>query len=101
MAVASDTSEVRAFEAALMASCSAARASAAATQAPAMEVATSSYAKTNNSQDMLVVFVLNIGDSAMHLHGAIPTAQEEDLVVDTDMVDGLGLTLLLPICHHV
>jgi hypothetical protein len=35
------------------------------------------------------------------LHDATPTAQEEDLAVDTGMADGLGLTLLLPIYHHV
>jgi hypothetical protein len=62
-----------------MASYSATRASAAATQARAMEAATSSCAKTDNSQGVPVVFALYAGDSATHLHGATTlTAQEED-----------------------
>jgi hypothetical protein len=55
----------------------------------------------SNSRGVLVVFVLSMGDSAMHLHGATPSAEEEDLAVDTGMVDDLDLMLLLPIYHHV
>jgi hypothetical protein len=39
--------------------------------------------------------------SVEHLHNATQNVQEEDLVVETGMANGLGLTLLLPICHHV
>jgi hypothetical protein len=55
---------------------------------------------TGNSRGM-IDFVLGMGDSARHLHGTTPTAQEEDLAVDTGMTDGLRLMLLLAICHHV
>jgi hypothetical protein len=50
----------------------------------------------------IVIIVLDVGDSAMHLHsGATATTQEEDLAAGTGMANGLGLPLLLPRCHHM